>query len=253
MAYFAMRPKLSIIIPVYNVEKYLRKCVISLVHQDFQDYEIILVDDGSTDGSSEISDELGETISDERLAIRVIHQPNAGVGAARNAGMKVAKGEYVCFVDSDDYWEPNVLGTLMEQVERENLDVLRFDYRNVRIVNSEELIVNSEGLIVNSGKYEVYEPNKYPHKVDMRTDTVSGERYLEERMGYACYPVMFIIRRCLLINELENEGISELGKDCLFTEGIHFEDTEWLPRMMLRAKRVNSTQLMVYTTFLSLC
>ena len=141
--------KLSFIVPVYNVEKYLRKCVISLVHQDFENYEVILVDDGSTDGSSKICDELCETISDERLAIRVIHQPNAGVGAARNAGLKVAKGEYVCFVDSDDYWEPNVLGTLMAQVEREKLDVLRFDYRNVRLVRDEGI----SGLV--DERYEV--------------------------------------------------------------------------------------------------
>ena len=247
--------KLSFIIPVYNVEKYLRKCVDSLLNQDFNNYEIILVDDGSTDESPQICDEFVRESQESRVKsqeyplIRVIHQANAGVGAARNAGLKVAQGEYVCFVDSDDYWEPNVLGTLMAQVERENLDVLRFDYRNVRLkVESRESRVNRQDSF--GVKYEVYEPNKYPHRVDTRTDIVSGERYLEERMGYACYPVMFIIRRGTLINELGNESVSELGTDCLFTEGIHFEDTEWLPRMILRAKRMNSTQLVVYNYFL---
>ena len=252
-----MRPKLSIIIPVYNVEKYLRKCVDSLLAQDLpvEDYEIILVDDGSTDGSVAICDEYAQLVKSEKLIvksinIRVIHQANAGVGAARNAGLKVAKGEYVCFVDSDDYWEPNVLGTLMAQVEREKLDVLRFDYQNVRIVNSEELIVNSEGLIVNSGKYEVFEPNKYPHQVDRRNEVVDGETYLNTRMGYACYPVMYIVKRSLLIGNLSLVTGDLAGKDCLFTEGIHFEDTEWLPRMMLRAKRVNNTPLIVYNYLL---
>ena len=116
----------------------------------------------------------------------------------------------------------------MEQVEREQLDVLRFDYRNVRIVNSEERIVNSgaEGV-----RYEVTDPNKYPHPVDMCADVVTGERYLNERMFYTCYAVMYIMRREIVPN---------------FTEGIHFEDVDWFPRMMLQAKRVNATQTIVY-------
>lgn len=249
-----MPVKLSIIVPVYNVARYLRKCVDSLLAQDLpaSDYEIILVDDGSTDGSAAICDEYASRSSVHPLAhssiegplIRVIHQPNAGVGAARNAGLKVAKGEYIQFVDSDDYLEPNVLGTLMAQVEREKLDVLRFDYRNVRMVSDERI----SGLV--DERYEVFEPNKYPHPVDMLTDIVSGERYIEERMGYACYPVMYIVKRSLLIGNLSLVTGDLAGKDCLFAEGIHFEDTEWLPRMMLRAKRVNSTPLMVYNYFL---
>ena len=138
--------KLSIIVPIYNVERYLRKCVDSLLAQDYEDYEIILVDDGSTDDSGAICDEYaasslsaaGTSSFSEAdhsiIPIRVIHQPNAGLSAARNAGIKCANGEYLCFVDSDDYWEPNVLGGLMEQVEREKLDVLRFDYQNVRLL-----------------------------------------------------------------------------------------------------------------------
>lgn len=217
MAYFAMRPKLSIIIPVYNVEKYLRKCVISLVHQDFENYEVILVDDGSTDGSSKICDELCETISDERLAIRVIHQPNAGVGAARNAGLKVAKGEYVCFVDSDDYWEPNVLGALMAQIERDNLDVLRFKYQNV----------NKQYVVFNPNQSNPYSSDDYSESV---TD---GITFLNTRMGTACYVVTFIIHRSLL-------------DDCTFTPGIYFEDSDWLPRMLVRAKRVASADSIIY-------
>ena len=128
----------------------------------------------------------------------------------------------------------------MAQVERDNLDVLRFDYQNVRIKN--------EGVreLENEREYEVFEPNKTPRYIDKRNEVVDGETYLNTRMGYACYAVMYIIKRSLLINELESERISELEKDCLFTEGIHFEDVEWLPRMMLRAKRVNSTTTTVY-------
>jgi len=216
--------KFSFIVPVYNVAPYLRKCVDSLLAQDYDSYEIILIDDGSTDGSSSVCDDYVRRVECGKWkveSIRAIHQENGGLSAARNAGLKAAKGEYVCFVDSDDYWEENVLGGLLAQVEREELDVLRFDYQNVR------LKVESE--------YEVFEPNKSPRYVDKGTEVVDGEAYLNTRMGYACYAVMYIIKRSILIDDR-----------CLFTEGIHFEDVEWLPRMMLRAKRVNSTTMTVY-------
>lgn len=216
--------KLSFIVPVYNVAPYLRKCVDSLLAQDYDNYEIILVDDGSTDNSPQICDELAK-----RPLIRVIHQENGGLSAARNTGIKAAKGEYICFVDSDDYWEENVLGGLMAQVERENLDVLRFDYRNV------------------NDRYEVFEPNKTPRYIDRKNENVDGETYLNTRMGYACYAVMFILRRDIILN-LKSAIINHNSEidDCLFTPGIHFEDVDWLPRMMLRAKRVNSSHTIVY-------
>lgn len=219
--------KLSIIVPIYNVAPYLRKCVDSLLTQDISDYEIILVDDGSTDNSGAIADEIvraamgnGQWAIDNesnRPMLRVIHQANAGLSAARNTGIATAQGEYIMFVDSDDYLQPNVLGALMEQVEREHLDVLRFDYQNVRQTEA--------------GEYEVFQPNKYPHQVDTCREVVDGETYLDERMGYACYAWQFVINR-------ELTGT--------FTPGIHYEDTEWLPRMMLAAKRVNSTPIVVY-------
>ena len=207
--------KLSIIVPIFNVAPYLRKCMDSLLKQDIPslDYEIILVDDGSPDECPQICDEYAEKYDN----IRVVHQENAGLSAARNSGIKLATGDYIMFVDSDDYLQPNVLGALMEQVEREQLDVLRFDYQNVRQIEA--------------GEYEVFQPNKYPHQVDTCREVVDGETYLDERMGYACYACQFVINR-------ELTGT--------FTPGIHYEDTEWLPRMMLAAKRVNSTPIVVY-------
>lgn len=237
---------LSFIVPVYNVAPYLRKCVFSLVHQDFKNYEVIVVDDGSTDESPQICDELASSneLAYERVSelgkplIRVIHQKNAGLSAARNAGLKVAKGKYVCFVDSDDYWEENVLGGLMEQVERDRLDVLRFDYQNVRLVKDERV----NGL-TDERRYEVFQPNKTPRYIDAKSDVVDGETYLNTRMGYACYAVMYIIKRSLLVKD---DGMKGLMDECFFKEGIHFEDVDWLPRMMLRAKRVNSATTVVY-------
>ena len=232
--------KLSFIVPVYNVAPYLRKCVDSLLAQDYDDYEIILVDDGSTDDSWQIIQEYVSRfrgLEDER--IRGIHQENGGLSAARNAGIKAAQGEYICFVDSDDYWEENVLGGLMEQVEREELDVLRFDYQNVRIVKSEEGIVNS--------KYEVFNPYKRDHRLDNDYSEIptDGVSFLNSRMNTQCYAVMFIVKRSLLINGLVISD-ERLGKECLFKEGIYFEDTDWTPRMLVRAKRVASTSTVVY-------
>ena len=235
--------KLSFIVPVYNVAPYLRKCVYSLVHQDFSDYEIILIDDGSTDNSQQICDEFASPSFTNSLThsvvIKVIHQANAGLSAARNTGIKYAKGEYICFVDSDDYWEPNVLGELMAQVERENLDVLRFNYRNVNEI------------------YEEFHPNKDPKRdVDYSESVVDGETFLNERLGPACYAVMFILRRDMILNLKSEEIVPPACKeiinhkseidDCLFTEGIYFEDVDWTPRMLLRAKRVASSPMVVY-------
>ena len=249
-----MTLKLSFIVPVYNVAPYLRKCVDSLLAQDFDDYEIILVDDGSTDESSAICDEYASPSFTNSLThsvvIKVIHQANAGLSAARNSGILAARGEYLCFVDSDDYWQPNVLGGLMAQVERENLDVLRFDYQNVRLKNEgvRETIVRDESRkeLENDGEYEVFEPNKTPRTIDRKNEIVDGETYLNTRMGYACYAVMFILRRDLIYT-VHHTPYTE--NNALFSKGLHFEDVDWLPRMMLRAKRVNSTQTIAYNYF----
>ena len=91
--------KFSIILPIYKVEKYLRPCVDSILSQTFQNFEIILVDDGSPDSCPQICDEYAA--KDAR--VRVIHQQNAGQSAARNAGLDIAEGEYICYVDSDDF------------------------------------------------------------------------------------------------------------------------------------------------------
>ena len=103
---------ISIIVPVYNVEKYLEACVNSILNSTFTDYELILVDDGSTDRSGEICDDYQEM--DQRIT--VIHQENAGVAAARNAGLRVSRGEYITFVDSDDLVHPLMLETLITEI-----------------------------------------------------------------------------------------------------------------------------------------
>ena len=206
--------KLSIIVPIYNVEKYLPQCVESLLFQDLpsEEYEIILIDDGSPDRCGAICDKYAS----DHPHIKVIHRPNGGLSAARNTGIEVAQGRYVQFVDSDDYLEPNVLKFLVNKMEQDQLDVLRFNYQNV------------------NDRYEVFEPNKVSKPfVDYRDEVCDGLTFLNERLGYACYACQFMVRR-------------ELLQTIPFKEGVYFEDTEWTPRLLLRADRVASTTLMVY-------
>lgn len=110
-----MSPLISIIIPVYNTEKYIRRCIDSVIAQSYSDWELILVDDGSTDGSGEICDEYAE--KDER--IRVFHKANGGVSSARNVGLDNANGEWVSFVDSDDWVENSYLSNYVDVISKD--------------------------------------------------------------------------------------------------------------------------------------
>lgn len=216
--------KLSFIIPVYNVEKYVTKCLDSVLVDNAFTGQLICVNDGSTDGSAAILEEYAKKYPN----VEIITQPNAGLSAARNAGIKAAKGEYVCFLDSDDYWQPNVLSGLLKQIERDNLDVLRFRFQNV------------------NENYEVFNPYKYDHSKDndYSEELTDGVSFLNQRMGTQCYAAMFILRLDLIYTLHTTHPTSE--NNVLFTEGIYFEDTDWTPRMLRRAKRVASVNTVVY-------
>lgn len=112
-------PTISVIVPVYKVEPYLRKCVDSILGQTFRDFELILVDDGSPDGCPEICDKYAE--KDSR--VKVIHKENGGLSSARNAGLDVAKGEYIAFVDSDDWINPEMLEIMQNRMQQHHADV----------------------------------------------------------------------------------------------------------------------------------
>lgn len=119
--------KVSIIIPVYNVEMYLRICIESVIKQTYEQLEILLVDDGSTDSSPEICDEYAQ--KDSR--IRVIHKPNGGLSDARNTGIDAATGEFLFFVDSDDYIHPSAVSTLAELMQEEKADTVIGSYQKI--------------------------------------------------------------------------------------------------------------------------
>lgn len=110
---------ISVIVPVYNVAAYLNRCVESIIHQTYTDLEIILVDDGSPDKSGEMCDEWAK--KDSR--IKVVHKENGGLSDARNAGIEAATGDYIGFVDSDDWIEPDMFQDLLDAIQRENVEL----------------------------------------------------------------------------------------------------------------------------------
>ncbi|MPS73223.1 MAG: glycosyltransferase [Chryseobacterium sp.] len=137
--------KFSVIIPVYNVEYYLERCLDSIISQNYIDLDIIVINDGSTDTSPQICDDYAA--KDKR--IRVIHQPNKGIPGTRNVGLDSAIGEYICFIDSDDYVEKDFFNILNEALA-DRQDVLSFDYK---IVKGEHIkYIKTDALIVD-GKF----------------------------------------------------------------------------------------------------
>lgn len=126
----------SVVVPIYNVKNYLDECIEGIVRQSFKEYEIILVDDGSTDGSSELCDEWKNKYD----SIKVIHKPNGGLSDARNVGANQAEGEYLVFLDSDDYWNDEFfLEKIHDMIHMSNLDLVVFGYK--KVINEKELSI----------------------------------------------------------------------------------------------------------------
>ena len=117
----------TIIVPVYKTEKYLRRCIKSITRQDYKNLEIILVDDGSPDNSGVLCDELSRIDS----RIHVVHKLNGGLSSARNAGIEIARGSYVCFIDSDDYVEIDYVSTLYRLIKKYDADLSKINYVEV--------------------------------------------------------------------------------------------------------------------------
>lgn len=134
-----MEELVSVIVPVYNVEKYLKKCITSINTDRYRNVEIILVDDGSTDSSGKICDECAE--KDGRIT--VLHKENGGLSSARNAGIDVSNGKYIMFVDSDDYIVQDTIYKCMKYMNNYKADIAQFNYYRM----------NEEGLIVDSANY----------------------------------------------------------------------------------------------------
>lgn len=137
-----MNPKLSVIVPVYNVKEYLEECISSIVQQDYDNFEVILVDDGSSDGSGEQCD----LFAAKEVRIKVIHQNNQGHTAARQAGFEHSAGDYILFIDSDDWIDPGMFRAMMEKCADGQADIVQCSYRSVKNGKGrDELPVFEEG------------------------------------------------------------------------------------------------------------
>lgn len=136
--------KISVIVPVYNCEAYLPACMDSILNQTYSDLEIIVVDDGSADGSPAICDAYAQ--KDTR--IQVIHQENQGVSAARNAGLDIAVGDFIAFVDSDDTLEPDMYQVLVELAQAHQADIAHCGYKKIRLDESTKDVGGTEILLV---------------------------------------------------------------------------------------------------------
>ncbi len=198
--------KFSIIVPVYNVEKYLPQCVESILAQTFNDFELVLVDDGSPDSCPKLCDDY--QAKDKR--IKVIHKENGGLSDARNAGIKVAVGDYLLFVDSDDYWNSTeVLSSIYKVLSNSHYDVLQF--------GMQKYYSNSGVLEPAAEQFDFYEK---PQTKDYLNKAVAEKRLAIS----ACSTV--VLREFLLQNNL------------FFVKGIKSEDIEWGIRLFSQKPKV---------------
>ena len=197
--------KISVIIPVYQVEKYLHQCVDSVLTQSYKNVEIILIDDGSKDGSPEICDNY--SIEDER--VKVIHQENQGLSQARNSGIRVASGEYILFLDSDDYWDDkDALKRLVGRIRETNAEVLNYSYK----------------------KYMEDTGEKLPYFKDVPQMPLSCKNRIEQ-LEYLTRSNLYIASAC---NKMVKRTLFD--EEFLFRSGVYSEDIEWCAKLLKKAK-----------------
>lgn len=202
----------SIIIPVYNVEPYLRECLDSVLNQTFADWEAICIDDGSTDGSLSIVEEYAA--QDSR--IRAFSQKNAGTAAARNTGLKAAKGDYIFFLDSDDWLENNALQTIADNLNGE--DVLCFSGR--RYFEATDSYNPADEL----------PKRQYKHGMDYYNENA----LLNRDFAFVCVVLRVYKRTFVMENNL------------FFDEDVSYEDNLWVPITLFNAQTVKVIPNVLY-------
>lgn len=209
-------PKISAIIPAYNVEKYVEKTLKSLIDQTFYDFEAIIINDGSTDNTEKI---IKEVLQDANFQWKLINQENQGVSAARNRGIIESKGEYICFLDADDYYHPSFLEKMYNKAKENNYDAVFCNYSYVH----------------ESGK-TIREPKQAKEYFGVE---LTGEEVLKQILyGHVYIWTASYICKKKLLNE----------HNILFTKGCtHGEDQEFWMKVFFHAMLVNSvTETLVY-------
>ena len=183
-------PEVSIVVPVFNSGKYLSRCVDSIVSQTFSNFECILIDDGSTDNSLFICERYRQ--SDDRII--VIHQENSGVSATRNKGLEIARGKYICFVDSDDYVQENMCEKLVAAINQSNTDVVCCGYTE----NKKIYVLCNEDFIFSN------------------IDAIEIVHYLEMRQAFGIVWNKLYKRTILDTNKIRFPISIKFGEDMLF-------------------------------------
>lgn len=211
--------KVSVIIPIFNCEKYLERCVLSIINQSLKDIEIILVNDGSKDKSLNICEKFANI--DNRIII--IDKKNEGVGIARNEGIKIAKGEYIAFVDSDDFVELNFLEHLYNRAIKKNADIC--------------------GCL-----YDEYKNGKYVSIQDLNTLKICGERNGKQFLNYFYNPSSSYESICCIVvwNKIYK---TELIKNILFSDKKSAEDEEFSFKIMQESKKIYMSNKVLYHYF----
>lgn len=231
------KPKISIIIPMYGVEKYLRRCLDSVLNQTFTDWQAICVDDGSPDKSGEIAEEYAER--DERFV--VLHKENGGLSDARNYGMPHATGEYIMYLDSDDFIHPQTMEIAWNLAQRNNSDIVSFTYD--RFYRPQLMVYHKLGLDTDNvrpfGIRKKYDIDKIKSKTVMDV-----YEYATDSAHNAFNPNRkWLIKHCQVWKNMYRR---DLISDIPFIKGILFEDFPWWSRVMLRNPRVTIAPLPLY-------
>lgn len=198
-------PKISVIVPVYNAEQYLLKCIESILDQDYKHIELLLIDDGSSDNSGKICDDYAQ----ENSGIRVFHKKNGGVSSARNFGLENALGKYIWFVDADDWIEKNCIGNLISELEKNDLDALQIGYNSV-----------IDNLLV-----------PFDNKYWVTTDILSPEEYVNPRLFIGAVCGTLFKRTLVTTHNIRFEENICLAEDQLFFLSIF--------KYSSRVKRIN--------------
>lgn len=181
-------PKVSVIVPVYKAEKYIHRCVDSILAQTFTDWELLLIDDGSPDGSGEICDEYAKR--DTR--IRVFHKDNGGVSSARNLGLDNITGEYVTFVDADDWIDEDNLSVCVSALDTGNLDILQYSWRRI----------DAEGNVLQVSKID--------------TDVLDLQHYIEKGNFNVCVGGSYIRNSIVRNHRIRFDKSLKLAEDQIF-------------------------------------